>query len=221
MWVVGWNNRGGMCGSEGRCRRIFPRPYHRNFSTNQHFAPHFTVNTFTSTVNMARRKNPQIFAAVLVATTVAAAGYKLYNLWQNQSIEEKKARKFNKSIALTLLHSVLASDLPLNDILLTSENVTFILPPHLSVDDLACNIKSGGDEVYLLPQTLIKNYKLLKCSNLQGYLHLVKSLKPDMLFVCVEDLGIKLPGEMGRFVKEIITMGQEEVPGVLSSVFMN
>lgn len=176
---------------------------------------------------MARRKQPQALAAAIIAAAAAAVAYKVYDIWLAQHTEptDSSERKYtNKSIALTLLHSVLNLDLPLNDILVNLENVTFILPPHLLVDDLAGNIKSSGDEQYSVPQTLIKNYKLLRCSNIQGYFHLVKNLRPDKLYVCSDDLGIALvvPKDLGRFVKEIVTLSQskEDVHAVLTQVFL-
>lgn len=185
---------------------------------------------------MARgRKNPQLLLAAFVASSVALISYKVYqNLTgsvhntesaQDNNITKRKKGYTNKSIALTLLHTILNSDLPLNEILMNSENVTFILPPYLSVDDLACNIHGAdNDSVYALPRTLIKNYKLLRCLNIQGYFHLLKNLKPDMLFVCSDDLGItlKVPADLGRFVKEIITIDQnkDDVHSILSKVFL-
>lgn len=181
---------------------------------------------------MARgKKNPQLWAAALVASSLAVISYKIYqNLTATSTNDDKivvkRKRYTNKSIALTLLHTILKSDLPLNEILANSENVTFILPPYLSVDDLACNIRGadGDASMYALPQTLIKNYKLLKCLNIQGYFHVVKNLKPDMLFVCSDDLGITLniPPDLGRFVKEIITIDQskDDVHSLLSKVFL-
>ncbi|KAM9931938.1 hypothetical protein OXX80_008418 [Metschnikowia pulcherrima] len=181
---------------------------------------------------MARRKSPRVLAAVLVATSVAAVSYKLYEFLKNQNTdgdligsEKKGAKKQHyrtKSVALTLSHSVLSSGLPLDEILLSSGNVTFILPPYLSVDDLAGQIASEN-AVYELPQTLIKNYKLLQCSNMDGYFHLLKNLRPDTLFVCADDLGIgRAPPDLRRFVKEIVTIdqGKENVYNVLSEVFL-
>ncbi|WPK24311.1 hypothetical protein PUMCH_001579 [Australozyma saopauloensis] len=183
---------------------------------------------------MSRRRSPKYVAAALVATSVAALGYKLYSILTSE--EEETERQVEnpaisgagkKSIAVTLLHSVLSSDLPLNDILLSSENVTFILPPHLSVDDLLGQIQGeqeGETHAYVLPQTLLRNYKLLKCSNIQGYFHLLKNLKPDLLYVCSDDLGISrlVPQDLNRFVKEIVTLDQNKnsVQSVLSKVFI-
>lgn len=189
---------------------------------------------------MARRKNPKYVVAALVATSLAALSYKVYAaLTKEDPAEEEEiegshsaplvpSKTMNKkSIAVTLLHSVLSSDLPLNDILLSSENVTFILPPYLSVDDLLGQIQGeekGEHLSYQLPQTLIKNYKLLKCSNIQGYFHLLKNLKPDCLYVCSDDLGItrQVPQDLNRFVKEIVTLDQNKtnVHSVLSKVFI-
>ena len=53
----------------------------------------------------------------------------------------------------------------------------FIIPPNLTEDDLNLS--------YIPP-----NFKLLKCSNLQGYLQILKNLKPDLLLMCSDDLGI-------------------------------
>lgn len=114
----------------------------------------------------------------------------------------------DKSIALTLSHSILSSKLPLNDMLLNSQNVTFILPPNLNEDDLTFNLSD-----YNLPSTLINNYKLLKCSNIQGYFTILKNLKPDLLLLCSDDLGISkssMPKDMSRFIKQIITLDQNK-----------
>lgn len=186
---------------------------------------------------MSRKRNPKLFTAVLIATSLAALSYKVYSaLTQDEenpeteveaTISGKQVAKTKESIAVTLLHSVLSSDLPLNEILLSSQNVTFILPPYLSVDDLLDQIKSdkeGVTQTYLLPQTLIKNYKLLKCSNIQGYFHIIKNLKPDLLYVCSDDLGISslVPQDLNRFVKKIVTLDQNKnsVHSTLSKVFI-
>ncbi|GEQ66640.1 hypothetical protein JCM33374_g303 [Metschnikowia sp. JCM 33374] len=186
---------------------------------------------------MARKKSPKVLAAVLIATSVAAISYKIYGVLKSHNGVDGSSRKENtalakrahytsKSIALTLSHSVLSSGLPLNDILLSSANVTFILPPYLSVEDLAGQIECDEDSrLYELPQTLMENYKLLRCSNMDGYFHLLKNLKPDMLFVCADDLGIRdrAPPDLRRFVKEIITIDQDkdDVYSVLSDVFLS
>lgn len=168
------------------------------------------------------QKNPKLWLAALVATSVLTLSYKVYEnyfIGSTASADSNKKRKYtNKSIALTLSHSVLNSKLPLNDILVNSENVTFILPPNLSVEDLACNIENN----YNLPKTLIQNYKLLKCGNIQGYFSILKSLEPDLLLICLDDLGLPtIPQEMNRFVKEIITIDQnnEDVYSKVSPLF--
>ncbi|OBA23826.1 hypothetical protein METBIDRAFT_35699 [Metschnikowia bicuspidata var. bicuspidata NRRL YB-4993] len=186
---------------------------------------------------MARKKSPRMLAAILVASSVAAISYKLYGVLKGQSdskspldakdggVALSRRRQYrNKSITVTLLHSVLNLGLPLNEMLLSSENVTFILPPYLSVDDLACQIESSENgALYELPLTLIRNYKLLKCSNIDGYFHLLKDLRPDVLFVCTDDLGIdRVPPDLRRFVSEIVAIEQdkENVRSVLSDVFL-
>lgn len=230
-----------------------------------------------------RQLNPKVWLTAVIASSIIAVSYKLYNNYINtsedsgnqdtntlveknmnikdigkSSSDDHVLKKFKtngkytkKSIALTLSHSVLSSELPLNDILLNSENVTFILPPNLSLDDLACNIKVLNEEVeestsfngndttlsksstptiksstinYKLPQTLIKNYKLLNCNNLKGYYNLIKNLEPDMLLVCADDLGIKqdFPADLNRFAKEIITIDQnhDEIYSTISKIFI-
>lgn len=174
---------------------------------------------------MARKKNPLYFAAALLAASLTAVSYKVYEVFTKKDLAAP-AKYTKKSIALTLLHSVLNLDLPLNEILLNCDNVTFILPPHLSVDDLACKITtdSAGSRVYELPQTLVKNYKLLRCSNIDGYFHVLRNLKPDLLYVCPDDLGIsdRAPPDLRRFVKEIVNIDQDRntVQTVLSKVFL-
>lgn len=184
---------------------------------------HETIQTPTL---MARKKSPQYWAAALLATAVAGVSYKAYQFWQEggESRDANRWSKFrHKRIALTLLHSVLLTDLPLADILMNSENVTFILPPYLSVDDVAHSV-SGEEASYALPHKMIKNYKFLQCSNINGYFQIVKNLQPDILFVCSDDLGItqNIPKDLGRFVKEIVTFEQDKlsVKSILSKVFI-
>lgn len=175
---------------------------------------------------MGRKKSPALWLLAVVATSVVAAGYEFYKyLTKEEDAAGKLALRnyTNKSIALTLLHLVLSSELPLDDILLKSDNVTFILPPHLSLDDLVGNITDRDGSCHL-PQTLIKNYKLLKCSNIQGYFHIIRNLRPDILLVCADDLGIgqEMPKDLTRFVKDIVTLDQnkDEVSSILTKVFL-
>lgn len=186
------------------------------------------------------QRNPKLWIAALVAASIVTISYKVYSSYiGEENIEDKKteedggveeklriAKKYTKkSIALTLSHSVLSSQLPLNEILLNSENVTFILPPNLSMDDLVCNI-GNADEVerYNLPKTLLNNYKLLHCSNIDGYFNVLKNLKPDTLLVCSDDLGIanNVPRDLHRFVKEIINIDQnkDDIYKKFSSIFI-
>ena len=165
---------------------------------------------------MARKKIPRAWLVAVAVSTAVAVSYSIYNnyLKPAEKTSEISRKKYtNKSVALTLSHSVLNSQLPLNDILMNSENVTFILPPNLSLDDLACNISDENDGLATkLPRTLIQNYKLLNCKNIQGYFNLLKNLKPDTLLVCSDDLGITsaVPRDINRFVKEIINIDQNK-----------
>lgn len=184
------------------------------------------------------QRNPKLWIAALVAASIVTISYKVYSSYiGEESIKDKRteddreaeeklriAKKYTKkSIALTLSHSVLSSQLPLNEILLNSENVTFILPPNLSMDDLVCNIGNADEvEKYNLPKTLLNNYKLLRCSNIDGYFNVLKNLKPDTLLVCSDDLGIanSVPRDINRFVKEIINIDQNKDDKKLSSIFI-
>lgn len=174
-----------------------------------------------------KQRNPKLFLAAVVASSVVAASVKLYNYYSGgeDNPEVRKRQYTNKSIALTLSNSIINSQLPLNEILLNSENVTFILPPNLSVDDLACNIIENEEINYKLPKALIQNYKLLQCSNLQGYFNIVKNLKPDMLVICSDDLGITsdAPKDLNRFVKEIVNLDQntEDITTKISPLFIS
>lgn len=64
----------------------------------------------------------------------------------------------------------------------------------------------------VVPEILQDNYKLLKCSNMQGYFQLLKNLRPDILIVCTDDLGIteQIPKDLGRFVGKVVTIDQEK-----------
>lgn len=179
---------------------------------------------------MTRRRNTKTLLAVAIATSIAAVSYKLYLEWASNNdttdIEGKpskaiKSKYSGKSITLTLLHSVLNSHLELEDLLL-QDNITFILPPYLSFDDLQCKIYPGKD-LAQIPDALLRNYRLLKCSNFEGYFQLLKNLKPDILLVCEEDLGItgKIPKELSRFVGKIVSLDQEREKArtVLSEFF--
>lgn len=167
---------------------------------------------------MARKRNTRTWVALALATSVAAVAYKIYQEWlpnedeqrESSNVKKIKSKYANKSVTLTLLHSVLNSDSSLEEILLNSNNVTFILPPYLSVDDLQCNI--SGKRSMVVPEILQDNYKLLKCSNMQGYFQLLKNLRPDILIVCTDDLGIteQIPKDLGRFVGKVVTIDQEK-----------
>lgn len=172
----------------------------------------------------ALARNPRLWITAAVAASVAAVSYKLYDSWVSN--DEKKTLQDNtiaksdklkdrknytkKSVALTLTHSVLSSKLPLADIILNSENVTFILPPSLSLEDLEAIVDKDESGEALISSSLMQNYKVLKSNNIQGYYSLIKSLRPDTLLVCADDMGIDdhLPKEMNRFIKQIVTVEQ-------------
>lgn len=166
---------------------------------------------------MSKRKSPTLIVGALVASSVVAISYKIYEYYNSKPQDIKVYT--NKSIALTLSHSILKSQLPLDEILLNSDNVTFILPPNLSIDDLSSNIIDKKSQ-YELPISLVNNYKLLNCNNLQGYFNIIKNLKPDMLVLCNDDLGIKSPSDLGRFVREIITIDQNDIESKIRPIFI-
>lgn len=225
-----------MCGTPSVFYRITPQP---TFSPSLFIVTlghrkrkkKYQKQTTFIYFQMARRRNTKALLAVAIATSIAAVSYKLYLEWtsDNGSTEfegenKKKIRSkyIDKSITLTLLHSVLNSHPELEELLLNYSNVTFILPPYLSLEDLRCKIHPDED-INLIPDVLLKNYRLLKCSNIDGYFQLLKNLKPDILLVCEEDLGIteKIPNDLSRFVGKIISIDQEKEKAriVLSEFF--
>lgn len=158
-------------------------------------------------------RNPNLYITALVATSAIAISYKIYTSFfqqLNNDEDEIKTdtpssytiskRYFDKSIAITLSSSFLSSSLPLNKILTSSEKMIFIIPPNLTEDDLNLS--------YIPP-----NFKLLKCSNLQGYLQILKNLKPDLLLMCSDDLGIdftQIKKDLNMFINDIINVDQND-----------
>ncbi|KAK6454503.1 peroxisome assembly protein 22 [Scheffersomyces xylosifermentans] len=160
----------------------------------------------------------KFWLAAVIATSVVTISYKIYERYVSErdhvvTVDDGADRKFriskkylNKSIALTLSHSILNSKLPLNEILINGENIIFILPPNLSEDDLTSNLKYS--HVGIIP-----NFKLLKCSNIQGYVQILKNLKPDMLLLCSDDLGLSfmnLSKDLNNFIKTIVNLDQSD-----------
>lgn len=166
------------------------------------------------------QRNPSLYLAALIATSAMAISYKVYDTYFNSSSQSKSSQEgsttnaneasttksftiskkyLNKSIAITLSSSFLSSQLPLNEILTTQENMIFIIPPNLNEEDL--NL------------TIPPNFKLLKCSNVQGYLQILKNLKPDCLLLCSDDLGINytnLSLDLRNFIRTIINVEQDQ-----------
>lgn len=187
----------------------------------------------TGTMSRKIQRNPKLWISTLVATTAIAVGYKVYTtLFQqpqqqqadedhqhsgDEIIDREKRTKYllskqysNKSIAITLSSTFLSLNIPLNEILINLENMIFIIPPNLCEYDLNIQIPP--------------NFKLLKCSNLQGYLQMLKNLKPDLLFLCSDDLGInymKLSKDLRMFIKTIINVDQnnEDIHDKIKMIF--
>ncbi|WLF78153.1 peroxisome assembly protein 22 [Lodderomyces elongisporus] len=133
------------------------------------------------------------------------------------------SKKFlNKSIAITLSSSFLSSQLPLVDLITSNEKLIYIIPPNLNEEDVglsntAGNIVSQNKQELQLPP----NFKILKCSNIQGYLQILKNLKPDCLLLCSDDLGISnfngvVSRDLSNFIKNIINIDQNQ--DVLSQI---
>lgn len=160
-------------------------------------------------------RNPNLYLTALVATSAIAISYKIYTSFFQQQNQQQQLikddedvpisytiskRYLNKSIAITLSSSFLSSNLPLNKILTNSERMIFIIPPNLTEDDL---------NLSFIPP----NFKLLKCSNLQGYLQILKNLKPDLLLMCSDDLGLEFPKikkDLNMFINDIINVDQND-----------
>lgn len=165
------------------------------------------------------QKNPQLWLAAACVSALIAVGYKVYDAYATQqqlqasegdtATPGKLKRQYtNKLIALTLSHLILNLQLPLLEILHNLENVTFILPPNLDEDDVNYNIQKL---TATLPEEVRNNYKLLKCQNIQGYFTVLKNLKPDMLLMCQDDLGLSthsIPKDLNRFIKQIVFVDQ-------------
>lgn len=161
-----------------------------------------------------------MWLAAVATTAIITASYSLYNLISDQDDHEKEvvdendsfdakftsvSKKYSdKRIAVTLSSLILNSSLPLNDILINSDKVVFILPPDIEPEDLS-------NEFNALLVNKVHNYKLMRCSNIQGYVHTLKNLKPDLLLVCPDDLGMSrhnVSKELNRFIKQIVSIDQ-------------
>ncbi|CAK9438286.1 uncharacterized protein LODBEIA_P25120 [Lodderomyces beijingensis] len=131
------------------------------------------------------------------------------------------SKKFlNKSVAITLSSSFLSSALPLQDLLAKNEKLIYIIPPNLNEDDVGLSTPNHNhlqqqpqqqQEVLFSP-----NFKILKCSNMQGYLQILKNLKPDCLLLCSDDLGINnfnqgaMARDLSNFIKKIVNIEQDK-----------
>lgn len=174
------------------------------------------------------RRSPQSWLVGVAAIGAATLAYNLYQEYiegpGDSTSKEKNSytvskRYANKSIAVTLLTLVLNLSLPLSDILVNSENIVYILPPNLSEEDLVTEL--NGDVL----ARKNANYKLLKCLNIQGYIAILKSLRPDMLYVCADDMGLSILNfsqDLSRFIKQIINIDQtnEDVYDKVSRIFV-
>ncbi|KAI5966173.1 PEX22 [Candida pseudojiufengensis] len=186
------------------------------------------------------QRNPKLYIAAVIATSTIAISYKIYDTFIKSKTEEEQDKEIdtirdqnntsllpkisnfniskkyiNKQIAITLSSSFLSSTLPLQDIIKTQENMIFIIPPNLNEEDLDLNEQNSENQ---LTQTNSKidinnNFKILKCSNFQGYLQILKNLKPDLLLLCSDDLGINfnnLSYDLNNFITKIINIDQNK-----------
>ncbi len=113
----------------------------------------------------------------------------------------------NRLSGTHVVASILAL-VPLAEILLNAEDVTFMARaksrwttcglaltacprPRRASRRVAPTPRSSSPPRPLgRPRHLIQNFKLLDCLNLLGYFGLVKNLRPDLLLVCSDDLGL-------------------------------
>lgn len=146
-----------------------------------------------------KKLNKAFITAAVISGVVIA-----YNYFRKEDEQEKSLAYTNSNITLTLSHSILSSSLPLEEILLHSHNVTFIIPPNVETD-------------------LSLNYKVLKTSTINGYFALLKNLKPDLLILCQDDLGIdssSMPKDLPRFVKQTMCVEQgSDVENIIGPLF--
>ncbi|KAI3406282.2 PEX22 [Candida oxycetoniae] len=188
------------------------------------------------------QRNPKFYLAALVATSAAVLSYKIYETFYKPADNHQKSdeeaeegekcdkqqlkpstitisKKFlNKSIAVTLSSSFLSSTLPLQELLATNEKLIYIIPPNLNEDDVGLSNqgKANTSPSSTTSQYLPPNFKILKCSNMQGYLQILKNLKPDCLLLCSDDLGINnfngshVSRDLSNFIKNIINIDQDQ-----------
>lgn len=185
------------------------------------------------------RRNIKVWASLLVVSSAAFISYKLYRRYiQDGGTEEENAEKgqnnlrlskkySKKSIAISLSNSIVNAEIPLGDILVASEDVIFIVPPNLTLDDIISHVGAKDSKAaYGLRKLFSNNHKLLNCTNIEGFFNILKHLRPETLLVCYEDLGISrvqgVPKDLGRFVKEIkdVDNNKEHIQSELSNIFV-
>lgn len=185
------------------------------------------------------RRNVKTWASLLVISSAAFISYKLYKryLYDDGSEEENvgerqtnlrlSKRYSKKSIAISLSNSIVNAEIPLGEILAASEDVIFIVPPNMTLDDIISHVGAKDSKAaYDLRKLFLNNYKLLNCTNIEGFFNILKHLRPETLLVCYEDLGISrvqgVPKDLGRFVKEIkdVDNNKEHIQSEISNIFV-
>lgn len=149
-----------------------------------------------SNFNSKRLKKMGLIGCVVVL--LGTGGYALYQSYLNKEQEQEQitAKYTSKPITIILTDSIISSNLPINEILLKTDNIVLVIPPNLSVDDLNEEI----DESI--------SFKIIECSTNDGVWSVVKHLNSEVIFVVNDDLNYEIPKNLQRYVGEIIELEQ-------------
>lgn len=150
------------------------------------------------TFDRRRVRNLGIIGAVLL---LGAGGYALYQSFNKDNEEEEiiTAKYTSRPITIILTDSIISSNIPINDILLNTENIVLVIPPNLSRDDLNEHIDESV------------SYKVIECETNEGVWSVVKHLHSEVILVVKDDLEEEIPTNLERYVGEIIELEQNNV----------
>jgi len=147
-----------------------------------------------------RLRSLGIIGAVVL---LGAGGYALYHSLRYGEEEKEgeknhgKAHKYtSKPITIILTDSIISSNLPINEILLKTEDVVLVIPPNLSKDDLNEKLDKSID------------YKVIECETNDGVWSATKHLGSEVIFIVKDDLNEDIPKGLERYVGEIIELEQ-------------
>lgn len=154
-------------------------------------------------MNSSTRRRLWPWAVTLgVAVAAGVALYKFFEDLEDDDLDfsssdqlEQSIKYTNKPITIILTESILSSKIPLIEILNKTENIVLVIPPDLSLADLP----EIDDSI---------SYKVIETDTYEGVWSVVKHLKSEVVFVVNDDLKKDIPEDVGRYVNEIIQLGQ-------------